>query len=109
MKCSHCSRDLPVAAFRGKCRSCQSCRHGLARFRRLAASRPQLAALTGSSRDCVLAWETARLAFTRALRPWGIDVTWRGFVPGVVVRAGSRADPVPRSGSAGLESPSGDC
>lgn len=108
MKCRVCERERPLSAFRGKCRSCRCCSAGLHRFRALKRNRPHLRELTGPARECVLAWETARLAFTRALRPWGIEVTWWGFVPSVLVRPGSRADPVPRRGSAGIESRS-DC
>lgn len=91
-----CQRELPLSAFRGRKQCCRSCVAGRHRFERLVAHRPWLKDVTGPARECMLAWETARLAFSRALGPWGIEVGWRGFVPSVVVRPGSRADPVPR-------------
>lgn len=83
-RCASCKRDLPLSVFRGKSRSCRWCRDGLKRYRELAANRPHLRELRGAARECVLAWETARVAFCRAFEPYGVRVQWRGFRPSVL-------------------------
>lgn len=77
-----CERDLPVSAFRAERLTCDWCFAGLARVGALArGGRPHLWQLRGDARDCLVAWETARLAFSRSLRPFGVHVKWRGFEP----------------------------
>lgn len=84
MKCRVCERDLAARAFRARRLTCESCFAGQARFSALARGRvPHFFELAGPARDCVLAWETARLALCRALRPSGVHITWAGFTPKV--------------------------
>lgn len=96
--CKHCGQGFER---RGGWRidACPSCQSGVQRVAALARQgRPHLLELNRDARSFMLAFETARLAFTRALRPFGIRVVWRGFEPRVSV--------VPRPG---IESPPGDC
>lgn len=93
MKCRVCERDLASSAFAPGRLTCASCFAGQSRLSALARQRvPHLFELRGEARECVLAFETARLAFSRALRPAGVHVTWRGFEPrvSVVSRAGGK-------------------
>jgi hypothetical protein len=86
MQCRTCHRDLPQSVFRGKALSCRSCCAGMRRFRAVAGYRRHWRELRGPARDCVLAWETARLAFSRVLEPYGVRVEWgSGFRPVVTV------------------------
>ena len=80
-----CKRELPASAFRGRGWTCRSCGAGQRRFVALARNRPHWRQLNGPARQCLMAWETARLAFSRALLPFGYRVEWRGFKPVVLV------------------------
>jgi len=88
--CCDCCRQLDLSAFSRQSKVCRSCVSGRQRFGALARSRPHVWAFSVEVQDFVRYYETARLAFTRALRPFGLEVTWRGFEPVVRVRPGSR-------------------
>lgn len=99
LECRGCRRSLPLFTFPrpalarpGVMDTCKSCASGRDRVAALARNgRPHLFYLTPEVRECFLAWETGRLAFSRALKPFGLEVIWRGFEPIVRVRPGSRA------------------
>lgn len=90
MKCWRCGCDRDAKARHFDVDVCESCRAGHARFAALARRRPHLLELSGPARECVVAWECGRLAFSRVLRPLGVHVTWRGFEP--VVRVVERRE-----------------
>lgn len=98
--CNHCRLELAEHRFPKRSNECFSCVSGRQRFGALARSRPHLLCLRLDVQRFIRDYETGRLAFTRALRPFGIRIVWRGFDPVVTV--------VPRLGSAGIESRS-DC
>jgi len=88
--CSRCCVAKPADYFQltgGGYRHtvCRSCVAGAHRVAALARSRPHLHQLVPEAASCLLAWETGRLAFSRALRRAGVDVRWRGFEPTVRV------------------------
>lgn len=99
-QCNHCRLSLAEHRFPRRSNECVACVSGRQRFGALARTRPHLLSLTLEAQRFIREWETARLAFTRALRPFGVRIVWRGFDPVVTV--------VPRLGSAGIESRS-DC
>lgn len=99
LDCMRCKRSLPLAAFPrprlarpGVHDTCRVCAAGRTRVAALARTRfPHLWQLTPAVRDVLVLWESGRLAFTRALKPYGLEVTWAGFDPIVRVRPGSPA------------------
>jgi len=99
--CNHCRLELAEHRYPKRSNECVACVSGRQRFGALARSRPWLLSLPLEGQRCIREWETARLAFTRALRPFGIRILWRGFDPVVTV--------VPRLGCAGIESTPVDC
>lgn len=84
-RCPHCERELSVFHFRARQGECELCSSGRQRWAALCRHRPYLAALPLEAHRVAREWETARLALSRALRPAGLRVEWRGFEPFVRV------------------------
>lgn len=105
--CSRCELPRPAASFQmtgGGYRHtvCPSCVSGAHRLAALARSRPHMRQLVPEAWAVLEAWETARLAFKRALLPHGVElVLSRGDLRGQLVQRVPLVHPVALSGGNG--------